>query len=97
MLGFVVELAGTAVAVDDDDALPSGAVESIVVCESDAVASDVLWIVDGRVGFGTDGFNVDRDAVVDAVAVVELAAGFGLAAAGAAAPVEVVDLVGASR
>jgi hypothetical protein len=42
VLGFVVELAGTAVAVDDDDALPSGAVESIVVCESDAVASDVL-------------------------------------------------------
>jgi len=41
VLGFVVELAGAAVAVDDD-ALPSGAVESIVVCESDAVASDVL-------------------------------------------------------
>ncbi len=31
VLDFVVELAGAAVAVDDD-ALPSGAVESIVVC-----------------------------------------------------------------
>ncbi len=86
-LVFVVELAGAAV-VDADDELPSGAVESIVVCWSDAAVSEVLWIVDGRVGFVTDGFTVDRAAAV----VVELGVGFGLAAA-----VEVVGLGGTSR
>lgn len=92
VLGFVVELAAAVVAVDE---LPSGAVESIVVCWSDAVASEVLWIVDGRVSFGTGGLTVERDAVVVVVAApVELAVGFGLVAAAA---VEVVDLAGTSR
>ncbi len=79
VLGFDVELAAVAVAVDE---LPSGAVESIVVSWSDAAAPGVLWIVVGRVGFGTGGLTVERDAVVVAAAVaVELAVGFGLVAA----------------
>jgi hypothetical protein len=41
VLGFVVELVGAAAAAADDE-LSSGAVDSIVVCSSDAVASEVL-------------------------------------------------------
>lgn len=92
MLDFVVELEGAAAAAEDAE-LPSGAVESIVVCWLDAVASEVLEIVDGRVDFGTAGFIVDRDAAVDAVVVIELAVGFDFPAA----VVEVVGLVGTSR
>lgn len=90
--GFVDACGGRVLALDavgtvDDEAVPSGAVESVVVCWSDGV-------VEGRVGFVT-GLVVDRDVAVvvvvdDAAAVVELGAGFGLV---------VVDggLVGTSR
>ena len=58
--GRVLVLAPVPAAVD---ALCSGAVESVVVCCSDEVASAALWIVEGRVGLVVGGFTVDRVAV----------------------------------
>jgi hypothetical protein len=78
-LVFVVEAVGTV----DDEGLPSGAVESVVVCWSDGdVGSEAFGTVEGRVVFVT-GLTVDRDAavVVVVVVVVELAAGFGFVVA----------------
>jgi len=91
VLAFVVEAVGTA----DDEGLPSGAVESIVVCWVDGdVESEAFGTVEGRVGFGT-GLTVDRDdAAVVAVVVVAVGAGFGFAAA---VVVVVEDLVVTSR
>lgn len=59
---------------DVPDGLPCGAVERVVVWESEADAvSDAFGAVDGRVGLAI-GLAVDRDE-----AAVELAAGLGLA------------------
>ncbi len=87
-LVLVVETAGTV----DDEELPSGAVESIVVCWVDGdVESEAFGTVEGRVDFGT-GLTVDRDEAV-AVVVVAVGAGFGFAVA----VVIVEDFAGTSR
>lgn len=82
----VVEAAVADAEADVEDAVPSGAVESVVVSCSAVVAPEVLLIVDGRVGLVKDGFTVDRDAVVVGVGL-----GF------ADTVVEAADLGGTSR
>lgn len=77
-VGFVVEAAGTV----EDEALPSGAVESIVLVWS--VASEAFGTVEGRVVVFTTGLTVGRveAALVAGAAVAEeLAGGFGFTGA----------------
>jgi hypothetical protein len=76
-LAFVVGTVGTL----DDEGLPSGAVESIVVCWSAGdVESEAFGTFEGRIGFVT-GLTVDRDVIVAVVVAVELEAGFAFAVA----------------
>lgn len=71
-MGFAVaDAAGT----EGDEGLPSGAVESIVVCCSGEVGSDVFGTVEGRVVFA-GGLTVVRTG-----AAVALAAGLGFVVA----------------